>query len=144
MKKTLAILITLMLIFIFSIYAYIMSVKTEKKQLLEYNAEYESYLNKEIYGTEVASLINKVVNLNEKNEVEKDENNYYIDNGQNSIKINLKMITIEKTYPMEEFYNNDITAFVQNFNLIKFKCTNIEYHNKTGKVSKMTFEQLEY
>ena len=27
--------------------------------------------------------------------------------------------------------------------LIKFKCTNIEYHEDTGKVSKLVFEELE-
>ena len=38
---------------------------------------------------------------------------YYIDNNQNSIKIDLKMTTIDKTYPMEEICNNQITNFLQ-------------------------------
>ena len=42
-----------------------------------------------------------------------------------------------------EGYKNDITSFVKNFNVILFKCTNIEYHQKTGKISKLTFEQIE-
>ena len=53
------------------------------------------------------------------------------------------MLSNGKTYPMGEFYNNDITRFVQNFNLIKFKCTNIEYHKNTGKVKKLIFEETE-
>ena len=44
---------------------------------------------------------------------------------------------------MEEFYNNDITRFVQNFSLAKFKCSNIEYHKKTGKISRIMFEEIE-
>ena len=36
------------------------------------------------------------------------------------------LTTTGKTYTMEEIYNNDITKFVQNFNLIEFKCTSIE------------------
>ena len=60
-----------------------------------------------------------------------------------SIKIDLKMITVEKTYPMELIYKNDVTNFVKNFNVILFKCTNIEYHKETGKVSKLIFEQIE-
>ena len=40
-------------------------------------------------------------------------------------------------------YNNDITKFVENFNLILFKCSNIEYHEKTGSVKKIIFEQLQ-
>ena len=100
-------------------------------------------LGKEIYGAEIATLINKVTEQNERNNVSKDENGYYIDNGTNSIKIDLKMITVEKTYPMELIYKNDVTNFVKNFNVILFKCTNIEYHKETGKVSKLIFEQIE-
>ena len=54
-----------------------------------------------------------------------------------------KEATIEKTYPMELIYKNNITNFVKNFNVILFKCTNIEYHKTTGKVSKLIFEQVE-
>lgn len=53
------------------------------------------------------------------------------------------MITIEKTYQMEDFYNTGMTEFVKNFNLILFKCTSIEYHKKTGLISKITIEQIE-
>ena len=83
-----------------------------------------------------------MIDQNEKNKIEKNEKGYYIDNKQNSIKIDLKMTTIDKTYPMEEIYNNQITNFVQNFNQIKFKCTKIEYHENTKKISKMVFEEL--
>ena len=38
---------------------------------------------------------------------------------------------------------NDVRNFVKNFNVILFKCTNIEYHKETGKVSKLIFEQIE-
>ena len=77
-------------------------------------------------------MISKVVDQNEKNNIQKNEKNYYIDNGENSIKIDLKMTTIDKIYPMEEIYNNEIASFVQNFNFINFECTSIEYHKKTG------------
>ena len=106
--------------------------------------QYENYLNDKILGTELATLISKVIDHNEKNNVEKDERGYYISNNKNSIKIDLKMTTIEKSYPMEEIYNNQIINFVQNFNLIEFKCTNIEYHKETGRVSKLIFEELEF
>lgn len=115
----------------------------QNKRSYTYNKQYENYLGKEIYGAEIATLINKVTEQNERNNVSKDENGYYIDNGTNSIKIDLKMITVEKTYPMELIYKNDVTNFVKNFNVILFKCTNIEYHKETGKVSKLIFEQIE-
>lgn len=143
MKQSLLIILAIIFIVICIISATIINIQSENKVIKNQNREYEKYLNKEILGTEVATLISKVVDQNEKNNVQKDEKGYYIDNNQNSIKIDLKMTTIDNTYPMEEIYNNKITNFVQNFNLIKFKCTSIEYHKETGKISKLIFEELE-
>lgn len=143
MKKVLIILLILFMIIIFSIYALFITNKAQTNNLRNYNREYEEYLNKTIYGTELATLINKATNVNEKNKIEKDKKNHYIENEENSIKIEITMLLTEKTYPMEEIYNTDTAEFVKYFNLEKFKCTKIEYHNKTGKISKMLFEQVE-
>ena len=141
MKNTFLIILAIFFIIICLVSALLINIQSEKKQITQENKQYEDFLNKEILGTDLASLISKVVDQNEKNSVPKDEKGYYIDNNQNSIKIDLKMTTIDKTYPMEEIYNNQITKFVQNFNLIKFKCTSIEYHKTTGKISKLVFEE---
>lgn len=143
MKKLLVILLILFMIIIFSIYALFLTNKAQNNTLRNYNKEYEEYLDKTIYGTELATLINRVTNVNENNKIAKDEKNHYIENEENSIKIEITMLLTEKTYPMEEIYNTDTAEFVKHFNLEKFKCTKIEYHNKTGKVSKMLFEQIE-
>lgn len=143
MKKTFFMLLLTFCVITFIICLNIINIRSEKNEIKKENMQYEKYLNKEILGTELATLINKVIDQNEKNDVQKDEKNYYIDNGENSIKIDLKMITIDKTYPMEEIYNKKIANFVQNFNLIEFKCINIEYHKNSGKVAKLIFEELE-
>lgn len=143
MKKTFLLITAIILIIIFIILGYIFEAQAKQNQAITYNKQYETYLEQEIYGAEIATLINKVTEQNEKNNVQKDEKGYYIDNGTNSIKIDLKMITVEETYPMELIYKNNITNFVKNFNVILFKCTNIEYHKQTGKISKLTFEQIE-
>lgn len=143
MKKLILLIFIPILIMLISAIGLAMNLKTTTEAVHKGNKEYEYYLGKEIYGTEVATLINKAVNQNEKNEITKDDRGYYIPNEENSIKIYLKMITIEKTYPMEEFYKNDMNRFIENFNLIIFKCTDIEYHKKTGRISKITIEQLE-
>lgn len=143
MKKTFLLITAIILIIIFIVLGYIFEAQAKQNQAINYNKQYETYLEQEIYGAEIATLINKVTEQNEKNNVQKDEKGYYIDNGTNSIKIDLKMITVEETYPMELIYKNNITNFVKNFNVILFKCTNIEYHKQTGKISKLTFEQIE-
>lgn len=142
MKKILAILVLLFLIIFFSIYGLLINNRAQKITLKNYNKEYEQYLDKTLKGTELATLINKIVDINETNKIKKDENNYYIDNRENSIKIEIKMMLTEKTYPMEEIYNNDMAEFIKYFNLENFKCTNIKYHSTTGKVSNLFFEQI--
>ena len=142
MRNSLLLISIPIVIIICSICGLLITVNTTNRIIKEENSEYEYYLNRTVYGTEVTTVINKAINQNENNNIAKDEKGYYIENGEDSLKIDIKMITIEKTYPMEEIYNNDITKFVQNFNLIEFKCTNIEYHEKTGKVSKLIFEQI--
>ena len=142
MKRTLLIPLVICFIMICITCIFLINLKIQSQEIKRENAEFEIFLNKEVLGTDVASLISKAVDKNEKNNIQKDDRKYYIDNDENSIKIDLKMTTIEKTYPMEEIYNNNITEFVKNFNSIKFKCTKIEYHKKTGKISRITFEEL--
>lgn len=142
MKKTLLLIIIPIIIILFSILGLLINKNTTLKYVKQLNSEYEYYLGKQVYGLDLATLINKAINQNEHNKISKNEKGYYIENDENSIKIEVKMLSTEKTYPMEEFYNNDITRFVDNFNLIYFKCSNIEYHKKTGQISKMMFEEV--
>lgn len=144
MKNSLLLICIPLAIILFSVCGLLITKNTTNRLIKEENSEYEYYLNKTIYGTEVTTIINKAINQNENNNIQKNEKNYYIENDENSVKIDIKMITTGKTYPMEEIYNNDITRFVQNFNLIQFKCTSLEYHKKTGRVKKIIFEQIEY
>ena len=107
------------------------------------NSQYEQYYQKEIYGTDLATLMNKVVDSNINNEVEKNENGVYIDNGKNSIRIDIQFTDDDSIHTLEEIYNSDTGVFVQYYNQIKFKCTKIEYHEQTGKVSYLYFEQID-
>ena len=106
------------------------------------NMGYENYLDKEIYGGVLASLINKAVDNNIQNKVEKDQNGIYLDNNTNSIDIDIKILDTDKTYNMEFLYNGGMDQFVKYYNQIKFKCTKIDYHQSTGKVKYMLFEQI--
>ena len=93
MKKSFLIITAIILIIIFIVLGYIFEAQSKQNEAISYNKQYENYLGKDIYGAEIATLINKVTEQNERNNVSKDENGYYIDNGTNSIKIDLKMIS---------------------------------------------------
>lgn len=140
MKKTLIFILCLIIIVISLFYIKYEQYRNEQKEINKENLEYEMYLNKEILGTELTSIINRAVDSNERNSVLKNEEGFYIENDKNSILIDVKMLDEDKTYKMEMFYNNGITKFVELYELIHFECTKINY-NKSGRVSYMLFEQ---
>ena len=118
------------------------SYKVEQDTIKQENAEFEQYKNKEIYGLDLATIINKVMDKNIKNEIPKDNQNIFIENETNSIKMEIYMTDNEETYRAEIFYNNGIDQFMEFYSDIKFKCSKIEYHEKTGKIKYLYFEQI--
>ena len=141
MKKILIIIIAIIIAIIAGLYGYF-TYNNQENKIKKENAEYEKYYNTEIYGAELATIINKAVNNNEENSIEKDSDGKYIENNNTSIKIDLMIIDNETTYDMETIYNGGIDKFVKNFNTIKFKCTKIDYHKNTNKIKYMYFEQI--
>ena len=141
MKKIiilLSIVIAIIAIVTFNYTSYNNQINNTKK----YNLEYEKNYQKEIYGIDLTTIINKVINNNEKNNVEIGQDKLYKNNNTNSINIDIKMTDTDEVYPMETIYNGGMEQFVQYYNNIKFKCTSIKYHKQTGKVSYLYFEQI--
>ena len=105
------------------------------------NLAFEKYLNEEVYGTDLATVINRAVDRNEKNEVTKNNKGIYQNNDKNSINIEIKMSDNDSVYQMETIYNGGIQNFINYYSKIKFKCTEIKYHNSTNQVKYMLFVQ---
>ena len=141
MKRTIILLSVVVIIIAISSFNYI-NYQKEYNNLLKYNLEFEENYQKEIYGRDLTTIINRVINNNEKNNVEKGSDKKYINNETNSISIDVKMTDTNQIYKMETLYNGGIEKFVENYGNIQFKCTKIEYHEKTGKVSYLYFEQI--
>jgi len=142
MKKNIIILLIFaIVIFIIISYNYY-EYKANIEKVAKYNKEYEQYLEGEIYGADIATIINKAVNQNEKNGVEKDEQNYFIENEENSIKIDIHILENDTIYNMERINKKPIEDFVKNFNSIKFKCVKKEYHELSQKIKYILFEQI--
>ena len=142
MKKV-VIFIIMVIIIVAIISCRYVAYKVDNVSIMKANSEYEQYKDKEVYGVDIATLINKSVDKNTKNKIEKDENGMFIQNDNNSIEIEIYMIDNEKTYKMESIYNEGTEKFVQHYGKIKFKCSKIEYHEKTKKVKYIRFEQLQ-
>ncbi len=140
MKKTLIYIICIVLIILSVIGTKYLNFKEEKSLIQKYNLEYEVYLNQDITGRELTTAINRAVNNNEKNSVQKDEKGFYIDDDNNSIKIEIKILDNDTTYQMETLYNGGMENFIQYYGDINFNCSKIDYNSK-GKVSHIIFEQ---
>ena len=144
MKKNniliLAIIIVIIIAVVSIIYVKYKNYKAQQNKIKENNLEYETYLNKEILGTELTTFINKAVDNNEKNKVPKDEQGNYIPNDTSSIKIEIKITDNDTLYQMETLYGGGMATFVAYYNDIHFECTKIGY-NSLGKVNYMLFEQ---
>lgn len=141
MRKFVVFFILIIIIVFFVAFMYF-NYKTGKEKIDEKNSEFETYLGKEIYGADVATIINKASYKNRKNNVEQDKNGKYLDNGKDSINIDIKMLDDDKTYNMEKFYKTGTMQFVEYYKNIKFKMMNIEYHKETGLIKYIFIEQI--
>lgn len=141
MKKIAIFFVIIVFIVVAMFYLY-MNYTNNYYNIKKENQQFESYYQEETYGTNLASIINKAIDNNEKNKIEKDQKGKYIENDTNSINMDIKMLDNDKTYSMEKIANGGISTFTLYYSEIKFKCTKIDYHEKTGRIKYMLFEQI--
>lgn len=74
MKQQLLIILATFFIIICIVCTVLINIQTEKNSIKNENSELEKYINKEIIGTDLATLISKAIDKNEKNGIQKDKN----------------------------------------------------------------------
>ena len=141
MKKFIVLIIILISILAIISYIYV-DYKITYNQAMEVNRKFERYENKEIEGTELATILNFAVDTNSKNNIQKDNDGKYIYDGKNSIEIEINITDNNTIYDMETIYDGQIERFVQNYGNIKFICRDVQYHKSTNKIKYMLFEQM--
>lgn len=140
--KKIAIFFTV-IIAIISLIAYIyLNQVASYKEVQKENAQFDIEIGQELTGQELATIINRAVNTNEKNKVEKDEEGKYINNDINSIHIDITFTDIDVTYNIETIEQAGIVNFVQNYRQIIFKCGEVQYHKQTKRIKYLKFEQI--
>ena len=141
MKKIIICILSIFLIIICIVVYGVYQKNENTAQIGVDNKTYESYENKEVLGTDIIS-INKATDSNKKNDIKIGEDGNYIDNGKNSIRIEIKFLELDKAITMERINNVGIEKFWSNYGALSFKCTKIEYHEKTHRVKYMYFEEV--
>lgn len=144
MKKKIFIILIIFIIILAMVTYGVYSYRKQLVESQEINNIYKSYENIQILGSQLISIINKTVDINEKAGLEKDENGMYIDNGKDSIELYIEFIYEDetKTVPMEKISNSGTESFVNIYSTASFKCTNISYHEKTNNVKSLTFTEV--
>ena len=112
MKKIALFFLIITIIVVGISYMYL-NYKARYNEAKKANMEFDSYYNQNIMGTDLATIINKAVDNNKNNEIKQDNKGKYINNDENSINIDVKMLDKDETYTMETFYNGGIEKFVQ-------------------------------
>ena len=142
MKKIIICILSIFLIIICIVVYGVYQKNENTAQIGVDNKTYESYENKEVLGTDIISIINKATDSNKKNDIKIGEDGNYIDNGKNSIRIEIKFLELDKVITIERINNVGIEKFWSNYGALSFKCTKIEYHEKTHRVKYMYFEEV--
>ena len=142
MKKTVILIRTIVLGLVVIISYNIYSYQRLQEQAKKENKLYEDFYNVEVLGTDIASLMNKIEDSNNRNGVEKNKKGLNLNNDTNSINLEIKFLGLDDVINFENIEKQGINSFVKYFGAMKFKCTKIEYHQNTGNVKYMYFEQV--
>lgn len=140
-KKFLVILGIFTIILIFVTYL-LYNYNKMAKQAEDFNRQYNVYYQKQIIGSELATLLNKVSDYNEKNGIDKTENNRYYIETEKSIFVEISFLEKEQPVRMEDILEQGIENFIKHYSIANFKCTKIEYHNENRQVKSLYFEQI--
>lgn len=141
MKKVAIFFIIIIAIVATVAYIYLNQIATYRTTQKE-NAKFDLKEGQELTGQDLATIINKAIDTNEKNKVEKDKSGKYVENNENSINIEITFTDVDITHSIETIQKAGINKFVQNYRGIIFKCKEIEYHKSTGRTKYIKFEQI--
>lgn len=140
-KKLLVILGIFIIILLFTVYL-LYNYRKDVIQMQSFNRQYEVYYEKTILGTDLATVLNKAMDYNKKNDILKDSNDRYYQETEKSLSITIKFLESEKTFRMEDILLGDMENFINNYASFSFKCTKIEYHESNKQVKSLYFEQI--
>ncbi len=140
MKKTFLCIIVILIVIIIVIAVKIASNVAIANDIARFNEEIErTYKDKTLYGADVVTIINKAIDNNKNFNINKDENGNYISNDENSLKVDLILLSVsekgeitEVCYPMEKLERAGLDGFVSSFSVTAFYKEKVEY-NSTRK-----------
>jgi len=142
MKKNILVILGIFIIILLFASYLLYNYRKDVLQIQSFNRQYESYYERTIIGTQLATVMNKAMDYNKKNDVLKDNNDRYYLSTTKSLLIEIKFLEKEKTVRMEDILLGDMENFIRFYRQANFKCTKIEYHSESKQVKSLYFEQI--
>lgn len=140
-RKLLVILGIFIIILLFAVYL-LYNYRKDVIQMQSFNRQYEVYYEKTILGTDLATVLNKAMDYNKKNDIAKDSKDRYYIETEKSLLIEIKFSEKEEPVKMEDILSKEIETFISFYGAASFKCTKIEYHESNKQVKSLYFEQV--
>lgn len=142
MKKRILVILGIFIIILLFVVYLLYNYNRVAKQAQSFNNKYEQYYQKTILGVDLATILNTTDDYNYKNNIQKDSNEKYYVETENSVLIQVKFLEKDEPVKMEDILSQDIKNFVKYYGSLEFKCTNIEYHKENEQVKSLYFEQI--
>lgn len=140
-RKILVILGIFIIILLFTVYL-LYNYRKDVIQMQSFNRQYEVYYEKTILGTDLATVLNKAMDCNNKNDIPKDSKDKYYIETDKSLLIEIKFSEKEEPVKMEDILSKEVETFISFYGAASFKCTKIEYHESNKQVKSLFFEQI--
>lgn len=126
MKKFILLCITFLIVLLTVLTVQVKQYNTEQKRLASQSTFYEEHKDKTIFGTDVATIINKAVDDNA--------------NNSHSVEVKIKFLESEETYSMEPIIKQGIETFIQHYGGKTFTCNKIDYEGQ--KITTIWIEEI--
>lgn len=109
------------------------------KNIKNFNSEFEGYLDRDITGVDLTTIVNKAIENNNQYDIKKNSDGMYLNDNKYYIGIIIKPTDEGNSYLMEAFEKVGMREFTKDFGGAIFKSTKVEYHDN-GRISKIYFE----
>lgn len=141
MKKTILVILGIFIIILLFAVGLLYNYNIGIQKAKYFNEQYSKYYQKTISGTDLATLLNKTMDYNNKNNIEKDDKDIYFIENDKSILIQVKFLEKDEPVKMEDILKQNMENFIKYYGAMSFTCTGIKYHEETNQVKSLYFEQ---
>lgn len=96
MKKIIFSILTTVIIILVVVAIKISDTNAGKITVRKFNNEFESFKEKQIYGADVLTIINKAIENNTEHDIQKDEKGMYKEDDTYSVKVDIILLSTDK------------------------------------------------